>query len=96
MKKKEPDIYNQDRSFIITQQPHSRVLAIIYDFQQRAMIQQLIDQGFLPHHTSVGRGNLAGANWKIEDYNGKFGTGIKMISRSPMSYNFNHLTYFVK
>lgn len=32
----------------------------------------------------------------VEKYQGKYGVGFKMITTSPYSSNFNHLTYFIK
>lgn len=32
----------------------------------------------------------------VEKYQGKYGVGFKMITTSPYSSNFNHITYFVK
>lgn len=50
--------------------------------------------GFLPHHTSVGVGKTGKDHWRVEKYRGKFGKGFKMLTTSPFSTNFNHVTYF--
>ena len=93
MKTKE-NISNQDRATIITLNPNPVARAFIYSGEQRAKIVQLISHGFLPHHTSVGKGLSGRKNWRVEKYRGKFGNGFKMITTSPYSTNFNHLTYF--
>lgn len=43
---------------------------------------------------SVGKGLSGRKHWRVEKYRGKFGNGFKMITTSPYSTNFNHLTYF--
>lgn len=88
------EIINQEGSTIKTLHPSSVVQAIIYSDEQREMVKKLIGHGFLPHHTSVGKANSSRKHWRIEKYIGRFGKGFKMISSSPFSHNFNHLTYF--
>ena len=80
------NINNQGGATIVTLHPTKTAQALIYDNEQRATIIDLIKRGFKPHHTSVG-GN-------VEKYKGRFGKGFKMITKSPFSTNFNHLTYF--
>jgi len=47
------------------------------------------------NHSSVGRGNSTVKHWNLQKYKGKFGKGFKMITTSPFSSNFNHITYFL-
>ena len=91
---KTEDIKNQSGATIRTLHPNPVVQAFIYSDEQRAKIVQLIRHGFKPHHTSVGRGRSDRDHWRTEKYSGKFGRGFKMITTSPYSSNFNHLTYF--
>ena len=69
--------------------------ALIFDDEQRETIQVLINRGYYPHHTAVGRGKATEKHWSIEDYQGKYGKGFKMVTTSPYSHNFNHITYFI-
>lgn len=87
-------ISNQNGMIIRTLNPNSVAKAFIYSNQQRAKIVQLITHNFLPHHTSVGVGKAGKDHWRLEKYRGKFGVGFKMITRSPFSTNFSHITYF--
>ena len=87
-------ITNQGGATIVTLHPSKVAQAIIYDNEQRATIVELIERGFKPHHTSVGAGKTGRRLWNVERYKGRFGEGFKMITRSPYSTNFNHLTYF--
>ena len=73
----------------------ARVKALIYDDEQKETIQVLINRGYIPHHTAVGRGKTTEKHWSIEDYQGKYGKGFKMVTTSPYSRNFNHITYFI-
>jgi hypothetical protein len=88
------NINNQGGATIKTLNPNPVAQAFIYCGEQRAKIVQLIRHGFLPHHTSVGKGLSGKKHWRLEKYRGKFGRGFKMITTSPFSSNFNHLTYF--
>lgn len=94
MSKIKENISNQSGATIRTLNPNPVAQAFIYCGEQRAKIVQLINHGFLPHHTSVGVGRSGKNHWRVEKYRGKFGTGFKMITTSPYSTNFNHLTYF--
>ncbi len=94
MKKTSEDIENQDRGTIQTLHYNPVCQAIIFSNEQRTKIIQLIRHGFKPHHTSVGKGKSGPKHWRLEKYRGKFGRGFKMITTSPYSSNFNHLTYF--
>ena len=87
-------ISNQSGMTIRTLNPNPVAQAFIFSNEQRAKIVQLIRHGFLPHHTSVGVGLSGKHHWRVEKYRGKFGKGFKMITTSPFSSNFNHLTYF--
>ena len=91
---KTENINNQSGATIRTLHPNPVARAIIYSNEQRAKIVQLISHGFLPHHTSVGRGLSSKKHWRTDKYIGKFGRGFKMITTSPYSSNFKHLTYF--
>jgi len=90
------DVTKQDCCVIKTQHPKPDIAAGIYDKEEREAINELIRAGFLPHHTSVGIGKLDGEKWKVQEYEGMFGRGYKLITRSPYSHNFNHLTYFLQ
>lgn len=94
MKKTTENIKNQGGAIIRTLNPNPVAQAFILSGEQRAKIVQLINHGFLPHHTSVGKGLSCRMHWRVEKYRGKFGNGFKMITTSPYSTNFNHLTYF--
>ena len=94
MKKTTENIKNQGGAIIRTLNPNPVAQAFIFSGEQRAKIVQLINHGFLPHHTSVGNGLSGRKHWRVEKYRGKFGNGFKMITTSPYSTNFNHLTYF--
>lgn len=89
---------NQNGSIIVTEYPKPDICAYIYTEEQRKAIKRLIRHGFNPDHTSVGEGKLTKEDnrWRTEKYRGKFGVGFKMITWSPLSHNFNHLTYFIK
>ena len=94
MKQTTDNINNQGGAIIRTLNPNPVAQAFIFIGEQRAKIVQLISPGFLPHHTSVGKGLSGRKHWRVEKYRGKFGNGFKMITTSPYSTNFNHLTYF--
>ena len=89
------NIFNQDGATIRTLHPSSVAQAFIYSEEQREKIKELLHQNLFPHHTAVGKGLSTRKHWSVEDYNGKYGTGVKMITTSPYSSNFNHLTYFI-
>lgn len=93
---KTEDIYNQDADFIKTQHPSSVVKARIFSEDQRKAILWLISNSFLPHHSSVGKGHSTHRHWDLSEYKGRFGEGYKLITSSPCSSNFNHITYFVR
>ncbi len=88
------DIITQDRSTIQTLHYNPVCQAIIFSEEQRATIKRLISHHFIPHHSSVGIGKVSNKHWRLEKYRGRFGKGFKMITTSPYSSNFNHLTYF--
>lgn len=90
------NIKNQNAACIKTLHPVSVAHARIYSEEQRMTVLQLIQHNFLPTHTSVGKGKSTRKHWNLEKYRGKFGIGFKMITTSPLSSNFNHLTYFIK
>lgn len=96
MNKTEQQVYNQTGAIIHTLHPSSVVHARIYSEDQREQIKQLIHDNYFPHHTAVGRGKSTDKHWNIETYKGKFGEGYKLITTSPFSSNFNHITYFIK
>ncbi len=88
------DINKQDRGTIQTVHYNPVCQAIIFSEEQRATIKRLISHKFIPHHSAVGTGKIGKGHWRLEKYRGKFGKGFKMITTSPYSSNFNHLTYF--
>lgn len=96
MTKTERQIYIQTGATINTLHPSTNVQARIYSEEQRREINRLISEGYLPHHSSVGVGNTTKAHWTTKSYKGRFGEGILMLTTSPYSSNFNHLTYFLK
>ncbi len=85
----------QTGATIATLLPSQTVQARIYSEEQRDSIDRLIRHHFLPHHSSVGRGRTGRKHWRLEKYRGKFGKGFRMITTSPFSRNFNHITYFL-
>lgn len=90
------DINNQDRATIKTLHPTKKAAAQAYIFsqEQRNTVKRLIKHGFLPHHTSIGRGRKMAKKFSLEKYRGRFGKGFKMETFSPFSPDFNHCTYF--
>lgn len=90
------NINEQNGATIRTKHPSSVAQARIYSEEQRMAILQLIQHKFLPSHTAVGKGKSTRKHWNIEKYRGKHGVGFKMITTSPYSSNFNHLTYFIR
>jgi len=86
---------HQDGRTIRTVHPSSVVQAIIFDEEQRATINRLMSHGFLPHHSSVGKGRSGKKHWTLSKYKGRYGRGFLMCTTSPYSSNFNHLTYFL-
>ena len=91
----EDNIFIQDGTKIKTLHPSQNVSAIIFSDEQRKMINLLLHHNFYPHHTSVGRGKSSKKHWNLEKYRGKYGKGFKMITTSPYSANFKHLTYLI-
>lgn len=96
MNKTLQQVYNQSGAIIHTLHPSTVVHARIYSEEQRKEINRLISEGYLPHHSSVGVGNVTKAHWTTKNYKGRFGEGVVMLSTSPYSSNFNHKTYFIK
>ena len=90
------NIKNQEGAIIRTLHPSTVAYARIYSEEQRMTIKHLIRHNYFPHHTAVGVGKSTKKHWNIEKYQGKYGFGFKMITTSPYSSNFNHLTYFIK
>lgn len=91
----ENNIFIQDENFIKVLRP-SRIWARIFSQEQRDMIKRLIRHNFFPHHTAVGEGRCSRKHWAIEKYRGRHGVGFKLITSSPFSSNFNHITYFIQ
>ena len=89
------NIKNQAGATIVTLHPSKVAQALIYDNEQRAAIVNLIEAGYKPHHTSVGVGKTGRKLWNVEKYNGRYGEGYKMVTKSPYSTNFRHLTDFL-
>ncbi len=92
---KTENIFIQDGATIKTLHPSSVCQARIYSEEQRRTIKLLLHHNFYPHHSSVARGKSTNKHWNVEKYRGKYGKGFKMITTSPYSSNFNHLTYFL-
>ena len=90
------NIFIQDGATIRTLNPSSVAQAFIFSEEQRAKIKQLLRHGFFSKRTSVGKGKSTVKHWNVEKYKGQYGKGFKMITTSPYSSNFNHLTYFIK
>ena len=91
----ENNIFIQDGTFIHVLRP-SRIAARIFSQEQRNAIYRLIRHNFFPHHTAVGDGRCSRIHWALEKYRGRHGVGFKLITSSPFSTNFNHITYFIK
>ena len=89
------NIFIQDGKYITVL--HQGVAkAGIYSEEQRRQIKELIRNDFYPHHTAIGVGKATNKHWSLESYKGRIGEGYKMITTSPFSSNFNHITYFIK
>lgn len=86
----------QEGRYINVLRPSNVAQAAIYSEEERKVIKLLIHHKFYPHHTSVGEGHVTRKHWNMEKYRGRFGTGFKLITTSPYSTNFNHITYFIK
>lgn len=96
-KQKEPRWKHQMRAVIQTQsERRTDIYARIYSENQRSVINTLINKGYVPTETVVGRGKCTRKHWNIEPYSGKKGEGYKMISSYPKSSNFNSITFFIK
>lgn len=96
-KNKEPRWKNQRWAIIETQiQRRSDIYARIYSEEQRDTLQNLINQGYVPTETIVGRAKCTRKHWNLEPYSGKRGEGYRMISSYPWSSNFNSITFFIK
>lgn len=94
----EPRWMNQKGFFIETQsQRRKDICARIYSEEQRAVINKLITEGYVPTETIVGKGKCTRKHWCIEPYSNKRrGEGYRMISSYPWSSNFNSITFFIK
>lgn len=91
------NIYNQDGHFISVICPSpTNVRARIFSEDQRKAIKNLIHHNFMPKKTTVGEGRCTRKHWNVEKYRGRHGVGFRMITSSPYSSNFNHITYFIK
>ncbi|MBQ0142823.1 MAG: hypothetical protein KBT06_08515 [Prevotellaceae bacterium] len=96
-KNKEPRWKNQRWAIIETQiQRRSDIYARIYSEEQRDTLQNLINKGYVPTETIVGRAKCTRKHWNLEPYSGKRGEGYRMISSYPWSSNFNSITFFIK
>lgn len=96
-KNKEPRWKTQRWAIIETQiQRRSDIYARIYSEEQRDTLQNLINQGYVPTETIVGRAKCTRKHWNLEPYSGKRGEGYRMISSYPWSSNFNSITFFIK
>ena len=90
------NIFLQDGKFINVLHPSTVAKTAIFSEDERKAIVQMIRHNFYPHHTSVGKGHSTRKHWNLEKYRGRFGKGFKLITTSPYSSNFNHITYFLK
>lgn len=90
------NIFDQDGKYINVLHPTYVASAAIYSEEERQKIKQLIKEGYYPHHTAIGVGNSTSKHWNLENYNGRYGNGYKLITTSTLSTNFNHITYFLK
>ena len=96
-KQQEPRWKQQVLAVIQTQsQRRSDIYARIYSEEQRAVINSLIEKGYAPTETVVGKGKCTRKHWNLEPYSGKKGEGYRMISSYPWSSNFNSITFFIK
>lgn len=97
-KEQEPRWKQQVFAVIQTQsQRRSDICARIYSEEQRAVINALIEKGYVPTETVVGKGKCTRKHWNLEPYsNKKRGEGYRMISSYPWSSNFNSITFFIK
>lgn len=90
------NIFEQAGRYIDTLHPEAIAKAIIFSEEQRQKIRELLRMGYFPKLTSVGKGLSTRKHWNVIDYKGRYGEGYKMITSSPYSHNFNHITYFVR
>lgn len=96
-KNSEPKWKQQKGFFIETvSQRRKDICARIYSEEQRDTLQGLINQGYIPTETIVGRAKCTHKHWKLEPYSGKRGEGYRMITSYPWSSNFNSITYLIK
>lgn len=96
-KQQEPRWKQQKWAVIHTQsERRSDIYARIYSEEQRTTLQNLINQGYVPTETVVGRARCTRKHWNIEPYAGKRGEGYRMISSYPWSSNFNSITFLIK
>jgi len=96
-KQQEPRWKQQIWATIQTQsQRRSDICARIYSEEQRQTINSLIEKGYVPTETIVGKAKCTRKHWNLEAYAGKRGEGYRMISSYPLSSNFNSITFFIK
>ena len=96
-KNKEPRWKQQVWAVIQTQsERRADIYARIYSEEQRNTLQNLINQGYVPTETIVGRAKCTRKHWNLEPYSGKRGEGYRMISSYPWSSNFNSITFLIK
>lgn len=88
------NIFIQCEDYVLTLNP-TGVKARIYTPVQREVINNLIRDNYLPHHTAVGKGNCTRKHWALKEYDGRYGRGYILITSSRYSHNFNHITYFI-
>lgn len=96
--KQQPELWKyQNQWYIRTQSSSFRFLARIYSDEQRQKINELINDGYIPLRTTVGKANCTKKHWNLEPFsNPRIGEGYRMISSYPKSHNFNSITYFIK
>lgn len=99
MSKQQKPIWQQQIYTVIRTQTQRRpdIYARIYSEEQRAVINSLIEKGYVPTETIVGKGRCTRKHWNLEPYSDKKrGEGYRMISNYPWSSNFNSITFFIK
>lgn len=93
MKQHTPLWQTQPMWFICTKKPSNK-LARIYP-GQRETIMQLIADGYEPIETVSGKAPCTKKHWNLLPYEGKHGTGFRMVSSYKHS-QLNSITYFIK
>lgn len=98
MSKEQEPMWKQQKWAVIQTQSQRRsdIYARIYSEEQRTTLQELINQGYVPTETIIGRAKCTKRHWTLVPYSGKRGEGYRMISSYPWSTNFNSITFLIK